>query len=53
MGDQDHMFLSAARSIVQLHKHSTLQVVTNCGHVCNVEQPNTFNRMAIKYLQNI
>ena len=53
MGDQDHMFLSAARSIVQLHKHSTLQVVTNCGHVCNVEQPNTFNRMVINYLQNI
>ena len=53
MGDQDHMFLSAAKTIVRLHKHSTLEVVSNCGHVCNVEQPNTFNRMAIKYLQSI
>jgi pimeloyl-ACP methyl ester carboxylesterase len=52
MGDQDHMFLPAARTIVQHHAQSTLQIVPNCGHVCNVEKPTIFNRMAIEYLLN-
>lgn len=52
MGSEDHMFLPPVRSIVREHKNSTLQVIENCGHVCNVERPNAFNRLSIDYLKS-
>ncbi|WP_103663901.1 alpha/beta fold hydrolase [Gracilimonas amylolytica] len=52
MGSEDHMFLPPVRSIVREHKNSSLQVIDNCGHVCNVERPNAFNRLSIEYLKS-
>lgn len=51
MGSEDHMFLPPVRQIVNKHKNSTLQVIENCGHVCNVERPGAFNRLSIQYLK--
>jgi pimeloyl-ACP methyl ester carboxylesterase len=51
MGSEDHMFLSPVKQIVEKHKNSTLQVIENCGHVCNVERPGAFNRLTIRYLK--
>lgn len=51
MGSEDHMFLPPVRQIVEKHKNSTLQVIENCGHVCNVERPGAFNRLTIQYLK--
>lgn len=51
MGSEDHMFLPPVRQIVEKHKNSTLQVIENCGHVCNVERPGAFNRLSIQYLK--
>lgn len=51
MGSEDHMFLPPVRQIVNKHKNSTLQVIKNCGHVCNVERPGAFNRLSIQYLK--
>lgn len=53
MGSEDYMFLPPVRSIVNKHSMSTLEVIENCGHVCNVERPNTFNRVSIDYLKSI
>ena len=52
MGSEDHMFLPPVRSIVREHKNSSLRVIENCGHVCNVERPNAFNRLSIEYLKS-
>src|SRR6056297_1337519 len=43
MGSEDHMFLPPVKQIVEKHKNSSLKVIKNCGHVCNVERPGTFN----------
>ncbi|MCH2448827.1 MAG: alpha/beta hydrolase [Gracilimonas sp.] len=51
MGSEDHMFLPPVKQIVKKHKNSTLQVIENCGHVCNVERPGAFNRLTIRYLK--
>jgi len=51
MGSEDHMFLPPVRSIVKEHTNSTLKVIDNCGHVCNVERPGAFNRVSIEYLK--
>jgi pimeloyl-ACP methyl ester carboxylesterase len=52
MGDGDYMFLPPVRKIVQEHQHAILKVVENCGHVCNVEKPDIFNKLAIGFIQN-
>ncbi len=50
MGDEDHMFLPSIRKIVESHKLATLAVISNCGHVVNIEKPNDFNPIAIQFL---
>jgi pimeloyl-ACP methyl ester carboxylesterase len=51
MGSEDHMFLPPVKQIVNKHEKSTLKVIENCGHVCNVERPGAFNRVSIEYLK--
>ncbi|WPP53288.1 alpha/beta fold hydrolase [Catalinimonas niigatensis] len=51
MGDGDYMFLPPVRKIVQEHEHAILQVIEDCGHVCNIEKPALFNKLAIRFIQ--
>ncbi len=50
MGDRDYMFLPPVRKIVEEHRYAMLQVVEDCGHVCNVEKPDIFNKLAIGFI---
>lgn len=51
MGEEDHMFLPSVRLLAQQHESAQLVVVSNSGHVVNVEQPEVFNRTALDFLQ--
>ena len=44
MGDKDYMFIKPVKEMVSQHKQSTLCEIPDCGHVCNVEKPDIFNR---------
>jgi len=50
MGEEDHMFLPPVQTIVRRHHFSSLQIVHNSGHVCNVDQPELFNHYALNFL---
>ena len=50
MGDEDYMFLPQVMQLVRNHANSSLQIVPDCGHVCNVEQPDNFNNTAINFI---
>ncbi len=50
MGEQDHMFLPPVKQLVAQHRQSYLEVFKNCGHVCNVDQPQLFNQSAIRFI---
>lgn len=52
MGDEDYMFLPQVMNLVKIHSTSSLKVVPDCGHVCNVEQPETFNNWAIDFIKS-
>ncbi|MDB4447749.1 alpha/beta hydrolase [Roseivirga sp.] len=52
MGDEDYMFLPQVMQLVRNHANSSLQVVPDCGHVCNVEQPDFFNNTAINFISS-
>lgn len=51
MGSEDHLFLPAVRNMVKEHHQSVLRIVERCGHVVNVEQPESFNRISLNFLQ--
>ena len=53
MGEQDHLFLSSIQRLAQEHRLSELFVVSNCGHVVNVEQPHVFNTKSIQFLAGL
>lgn len=53
MGEEDYMFLPAVEFIVSRHTNSYLEVISNSGHVCNIDQPQEFNTRAIRFLRNI
>lgn len=50
MGGEDHMFLPPVKKMVGNFKRSKLQVIDGCGHVCNIEEPELFNKISIEYL---
>lgn len=50
MGEQDYMFLPAIRKIVSEHSSASLEIIPNCGHVVNIEQPVVFNQKVIQFL---
>ena len=51
MGSEDYMFLPPVQQIVEDHKQSYLEVIDNCGHVCNVEKPRIFNKVSIEFIR--
>lgn len=51
MGEEDYMFLPPVQQIVNEHKQAFLQVIEQCGHVCNVEKPTEFNKVSIGFLK--
>ena len=53
MGAEDHLFLPSIKNIVSKHVTSSLFVVDKCGHVVNVEQPETFNKQTIGFITSL
>jgi pimeloyl-ACP methyl ester carboxylesterase len=50
MGAEDYIFLPGARTFVAKHANSILEVLPGAGHICNIDQPDQFNALAINYL---
>ncbi|GAA0317429.1 alpha/beta hydrolase [Bacillus carboniphilus] len=49
-GDEDHMFLPSIQRYVEQEEHSELVVLESCGHVCNIERFEEFNRHSLSFL---
>jgi pimeloyl-ACP methyl ester carboxylesterase len=50
MGREDHMFLPPVQKLVSQHTNSELVIIEDCGHVCNIEKPDEFNEISIRFL---
>jgi pimeloyl-ACP methyl ester carboxylesterase len=53
MGERDHMFLPMVTDLVKKHFNSKLEVISNSGHVCNLDQPDVFNKRSIQFIKSI
>ncbi len=52
MGELDYLFLEPVKKLVKAHKTAELEILPGCGHVCNVEAPELFNELTIKFIKN-
>ncbi|WP_232696634.1 alpha/beta fold hydrolase [Brevibacillus daliensis] len=52
MGNEDHMFLPSVQAYTNKMVFSKLVLVSNSGHVVNVDQPEEFNRISIRFIQD-
>ena len=50
MGEEDHVFIKAARRIVERQRNATLVTMNKCGHICNIDQYDHFNQIVINFL---
>lgn len=50
MGNEDHMFLKPVKEMVKRHRNSILHTINQCGHVCNVENPEDFNQHSLAFI---
>lgn len=53
MGDQDHLFLNPALEYVKHRTNSILKIFEKCGHVVNIEQPETFNAHCLAFISEV
>ncbi len=53
MGERDHMFLPMVSDLVKKHFNSRLEVISDSGHVCNLDQPDVFNQRSIQFIKSI
>jgi pimeloyl-ACP methyl ester carboxylesterase len=51
MGGEDYMFLPPVRELARRHASAVLQVIEECGHVCNIERPDEFNAISIDFMK--
>ncbi|SRR5690554_56344 len=53
MGERDHMFLPMVTELLKKHNNSKLEVISNSGHVCNLDQPEAFNHHSIQFIKSV
>lgn len=51
MGAEDHVFYKAAKRFVAKQEKARLVVFEKCGHICNIEQWQRFNEVALRFLK--
>ncbi|MCP6042596.1 alpha/beta hydrolase, partial [Klebsiella pneumoniae] len=50
MGDEDYMFLEAVERTAKHQPTARVQVVSDSGHVVNVDQPDHFNSISMAFI---
>lgn len=51
-GDEDHLFLPFVISSYFKDPLASIHIIEKCGHVCNIENPEEFNRVSLTYLKS-
>ncbi|MFS0577198.1 alpha/beta hydrolase [Sporosarcina sp. 179-K 3D1 HS] len=53
MGDEDYLFIPPIKEVVRQNEGFEFITIKNSGHVCNIDQPEQFNRFSIDYITKI
>jgi pimeloyl-ACP methyl ester carboxylesterase len=50
MGTEDYVFLNGAKAYSARHRTNRLALLPNAGHICNIDQYQEFNGLALQFL---
>ncbi|MCP3740079.1 alpha/beta fold hydrolase [Rossellomorea sp. BNER] len=50
-GSEDHLFISPLQKDIQNDPNAEFILIEKCGHVCNLDKSEEFNRLALAFLQ--
>lgn len=53
MGDEDYLFIPPIEEVVRRNEGFEFIKIEKSGHVCNIDQPDLFNRFSIDYISKI
>lgn len=53
MGEHDHMFLPSIQKMLKDQQEAKLSIISNAGHVVNLDQPLDFNLNVLNFLKNL
>lgn len=53
MGEEDYLFIPPVEEVVGRSEKFRLITIRNSGHVCNIDQPDEFNRHSIRYIREM
>ena len=51
-GDEDHLFLPFVMASYFKDPLASIHIIEKCGHVCNIENSEEFNRVSLTYLKS-
>ena len=50
MGVEDYLFMPPVEEVVKRNAEFKLIKIKESGHVCNIDQPDAFNRLSIDFI---
>lgn len=53
MGDEDYLFIPPIEEVVSKNEKFEFIKIKDSGHVCNIDQPDVFNKLSIDYIKKI
>jgi pimeloyl-ACP methyl ester carboxylesterase len=53
MGEEDYLFLTPVKQLVNKQSELDLRLIKDSGHVCNIDQPEKFNSVTLNYLKKL
>lgn len=53
MGEEDYLFIPPIEEVVRRNEAFEFIKIENSGHVCNIDQPEIFNKHSIAYISKI
>ncbi|MBB5174451.1 alpha/beta fold hydrolase [Texcoconibacillus texcoconensis] len=52
LGNEDHIFIKTAKKEAEKCVHSSIKIIEDAGHLCNIDSPNEYNKIAVDYIRN-
>ncbi len=49
-GSEDYLFINKAQGYVDKDHNAQLKIINQVGHMCNVESPESFNRLSMEFI---
>ncbi|AST91515.1 MULTISPECIES: alpha/beta fold hydrolase [Sutcliffiella] len=52
-GSEDHMFLQNTIDYATKESNARMEIIPNCGHVCNIEESSKFNDLSLSFMEEV